>query len=188
MLSTHALSNAISTEPAQGSWTQKKPNLKQTHKCLFYPFCLHRMQTTTVPVWIRPQTPRSSLEVCLTPGHGSTPLVHDASWDQICHPVLVLPHLALLYSCSIQILSLTSTFISQSLPARSCKHVSHPLLHSGASPIAARSQTFPSSPTPADWRRPHWKHGAENITAGGFLQCEPNKTQTLPNNCYLQLK
>lgn len=116
------------------------------------------------------------------------PLVHDASWDQICHPVLVLPHLALLYSCSIQILSLTSTFISQSLPARSCKHVSHPLLHSGASPIAAQSQTFPSSPTPADWRRPHWKHGAENITAGGFLQCEPNKTQTLPNNCYLQLK
>lgn len=116
------------------------------------------------------------------------PLVHDASWDQICRPILVLPHLALFYSPSIQIPSLTSMFVSQSLPARSFKHVSHPPLHSGVSPIAARSQTFPSSPTPADWRRPHWKNGAENITAGGFLQCEPNKTQTLPNNCYLQLK
>lgn len=154
--------------------TKRQNNLKQKHKSFFYPFCLQRMQTTTVAVWISPW-------VCVLPLAPCTAPWCHLGW--ICLPILVQPQLALPYSCSTQILSSASLFISQSLPTRSCTTfhilpctlVSLPLLP-GAKPF------------PADWRRPHWKHRAENITAGGFLQGEPNKTQTLPNNCYLQLK
>lgn len=105
------------------------------------------------------------------------PLVHSASWDGICLPLLLLPHLTLIPfkhclqpPCSpLQAFQPGALNLFHILP---CTLVS---LH-------------PCSPTPADWGRPHCKHGAENITAGGFLQCGPNKTQTLPNNCYLQLK
>lgn len=175
MLSTRALSNAISTEPAP-KLKKRQINLKQKHECLFYPFCLHGMQITAVSMWMSPQPLSGAL---------SYPWTCSLLWSMVpagmgfAFPSFSLPP----YPCSIQMLPSTSLFSSPSLPTRSFQHVSHPLLHSGVSPMPAQSQTHPSR-----LERPHCKHGAENITAGGFLQCEPNKTQTLPNNCYLQLK
>lgn len=100
-----------------------------------------------------------------------TPLPHGASWDGICPPILVLPNLALPY---IQILPST-------LPAKSFKHVSPPPLHSGVSPIAAPSQTLPSSPTPADWRGPTGSTGRKTSQLGAFY----NVSQTKPRHCQI---
>lgn len=120
--------------------TKRQTNLKQKHKSLFDPIFLQRMRTTSGSV-AQPQP----LAHLLAQRQLSA-LLHGAmGW--ICLPILVLPHLALPYSSS-------SMFISQSLPARSFKHISHPALHSGVSPIAAWSQTLPSRRG-----RPHWKHG-----------------------------
>lgn len=155
MLSTHALSNAISTEPAP-KLKKRQINLKQKHECLFYPFCLHGMQISVSVN--QPPVPIPSLEVCLTPGHApSTAPRSQLGWDLPSHPSAPPP-----YSYSIQMLSSTSMFISPSLPTRSFKHVSHPPLHSGVSPIPAWSQTHPSkvgeAPLQARGRKHHsWR-------------------------------
>lgn len=174
MLSTHALSNAISTELAQGSQTQKKrqTNLKQNHKFLVYPFCLHGMQTTAVSVWISPQPP--SLEVCLTP-------------DTL--PILLLPHLTLLPfkyclqppRASLQAFQPGALSMFHILP---CTLVSLPSLP-GAKPIpAAPHQQTGGGPTGSTGWKTSQLGAFYNVSQTKPRLCQITVTCSL-NNCFL---
>lgn len=150
MLSTHALSNAISTEPAP-KLKKRQINLKQKHECLFYPFCLHGMQITAVSVWMSPQPLSGAL---------SYPWTCSLLWSMVpagmgfAFPSFSPPP----YPCSIQMLPSTSLFSSPSLPTRSFKRfTSSPALWclSHACPKPNPSQQIGEAPLQARGRKHH---------------------------------
>ena len=104
------------------------------------------------------------------------------------------PHLALPYSCFIQISSSTFLFISQSFSTSSFKHISHPSLDLVSLLTPPTAKIFPEQPDTSRLveallharteRKTSWLGAFYNVRQTKSRHCQRSVTCSI-NNCFL---